>query len=77
MEKQAVCPFCNEGIIEKTQIIQTGDIVYVCDECDTLWENQNFNSLFCSKDGTINNYLTKRGIPLIGSIKVLEEQEQK
>lgn len=34
------CPFCEGyGIIYKAKIKNTHSIIYICDECDTVWKN--------------------------------------
>lgn len=34
------CPFCDgQGVIYKAKIKNTGLIIYICDECDTVWKN--------------------------------------
>jgi len=34
------CPFCEgQGIILKAKIKNTDSIIYICDECDTVWKN--------------------------------------
>ena len=34
------CPFCEGyGIIYKAKIKNTDSIIYICDECDTVWKN--------------------------------------
>lgn len=31
------CPYCNQGKIVKAIIKSTGEIICICDECDTVW----------------------------------------
>ena len=35
-----LCPRCDDqGGIVKARIIATGEVVYICGECDALWPN--------------------------------------
>lgn len=31
------CPYCNQGKIYKAIIKSTNEIIFICDECDTVW----------------------------------------
>lgn len=43
-----LCPFCDgQGVIYKAKIKATGQVVYICDECDTLWKTSNITENDC------------------------------
>lgn len=32
-----ICPYCNQGEVLTAIIKHTNMIIYICDECDTVW----------------------------------------
>lgn len=38
-----ICPFCEQGCIYKAVIKVTGDIIYICDECDSIWKTSDIS----------------------------------
>ena len=43
-QNKVVCQLCNNGgggLIYKVELSQIKKTVFVCDECDSLWENAN------------------------------------
>lgn len=34
------CPRCDQGKVWRVQIIKTGEVVHVCEECEALWPGQ-------------------------------------
>ena len=36
-----ICPFCGEGPIYEAKVKCTQEIIYICAECDTVWEKNN------------------------------------
>ena len=43
------CPFCDgQGVIYKAKIKYTDSVIFICDECDTVWKN-----LQISEDDTL------------------------
>lgn len=42
------CPFCEgQGVIYKAKIKNTQIEIFICDECDTVWEDENINMDNC------------------------------
>ena len=36
-----ICPYCDQGSVHKVRVKRTGAKLYLCDECDTVWcENE-------------------------------------
>lgn len=33
------CPRCDQGFVKTARIINTGEIVRICEECDALWRS--------------------------------------
>ncbi len=31
------CPYCNQGLILKAKIKFNKQVIFICDECDTVW----------------------------------------
>ncbi len=34
-----ICPYCEQGSILKARVKKNNKIIYICDECDTVWES--------------------------------------
>lgn len=42
------CPFCaHQGVIYKATINKNGNIIYICDECDTVWYTEDIQEDNC------------------------------
>lgn len=40
MLNMVYCPFCDgQGVIYKAKIKNIDLVIYICDECDTVWKN--------------------------------------
>ncbi|GHH99912.1 hypothetical protein [Neobacillus kokaensis] len=53
------CPFCDgQGVICKAEIKALGRIIYICDECDTIWlDGEEINEENCKRfDDFMNQY---------------------
>ncbi len=38
------CPFCDgQGVIYTAKIKNTDIVIYICDECDTVWKNKEID----------------------------------
>ena len=35
-----ICPYCEQGEILKAKVKKTGEIIYICDECDSVWKQK-------------------------------------
>ena len=35
------CPYCDQGEILKALIKSSGEVIYICDECDTMWRSHD------------------------------------
>ncbi|WP_310602521.1 hypothetical protein [Anaerosporobacter sp.] len=36
-----ICPLCEHGLISKIKVKSTNEIIYICNECEALWNNIN------------------------------------
>ena len=36
-----ICPFCGEGPIYKAEVQLNGETIFICAECDTVWQHMN------------------------------------
>lgn len=44
--RQMLCPRCDEqGTLHLVEILATGQHVYLCDDCDALWESPDSISI--------------------------------
>ena len=34
-----ICPYCNQGKIEKAKLKTNNIIIFICEECDTVWRD--------------------------------------
>lgn len=34
-----LCPYCEQGDIRKVMVKRSKEIIYICDECDTVWNS--------------------------------------
>lgn len=42
------CPFCDGyGIIYKAKVISTSSVIFICDECDTMWDTHEILAENC------------------------------
>ena len=32
------CPYCDQGWLQKAMVKATKEIIFICDECDTVWD---------------------------------------
>lgn len=37
MEKEMICPYCEQGEVLAAKLIKKNKKIFVCDECDTVW----------------------------------------
>ncbi len=64
------CPGCHQSWVLKVRVRQTGDIVYLCDDCETLWLSPESIGEFYPTNYTF--YMHERGLPgLWDQIEVL------
>ena len=42
-----ICPYCNQGRIVKVNTKKSNEIIYICEECDTVWGN--YDDIFTKK----------------------------
>lgn len=39
---QVYCPLCEgQGVVYKARVTKLNCVIYICDECDTIWQNGN------------------------------------
>ncbi|MBN2797243.1 MAG: hypothetical protein JXR88_17660 [Clostridia bacterium] len=69
-----VCPFCSgQGAIQKAVIKKDDTIIFICDECDTVWLTENFEPDRCVR---FEDEMEKRGLkPLWSELKDIEALE--
>lgn len=63
-----ICPYCKQGEILKAKVKKTGEFILICDECDTVWENDNINNGISFSLFMENQFL----LPYWGEIELLE-----
>ncbi|KYN78026.1 hypothetical protein A0J52_01710 [Clostridium sporogenes] len=57
------CPFCDgQGVINKATIKGTGVILYICDECDTVWKDTDIKEDNCDNFEIIMNTLGRKAL---------------
>ena len=69
------CPFCiGNGLIYKAVIKVTGDIIYICDECDTGWKTTDITEENCFNFREIMSALGRKDLwSELSDIKPLEK----
>ena len=35
-----ICPYCGQGAVRRAKIKETRKNIFICEECDTVWENE-------------------------------------
>ena len=35
-----ICPYCGQGAVRKAKIKENGKNIFICEECDTVWEKE-------------------------------------
>ena len=35
-----ICPYCEQGVVLSVRVKVNNMIVYICEECDTVWMNK-------------------------------------
>lgn len=35
-----VCPYCEQGVVITAKIKKNNKLIYLCEECDTVWEGE-------------------------------------
>ncbi len=57
------CPFCDgQGVINKVTIKGTEMILYICDECDTVWKDKDITEDNCHSFESIMNTLGRKAL---------------
>lgn len=57
------CPWCEgNGLIYKAVIKVTGDIIYICDECDLIWKTPDISLENCYTFGEIMSGLGRKDL---------------
>jgi len=60
-EKVATSPCCDgQGDVVAARIKRTGEIIYLCDECDTLWHS--IEDIQVSPGTNFTNYVKQFGL---------------
>ena len=63
-----ICPYCNQGRIVKVNTKKSNEIIYICEECDTVWGN--YDDIFTKKGIGFYEYAKERGFePLWSEIE--------
>ena len=58
-----LCPFCDgNGLIYQAKIKNQNEVIYICDECDTIWHSKDINENNCDN---FENYMGKHGLEAI------------
>lgn len=37
------CPFCEQGVVCKAKVKRLNEVIFICDECDTVWRTPEIN----------------------------------
>ena len=57
------CPFCDDqGVINKATIKGTEVILYICDECDTVWKDRDIIGYNCDNFESVMNALGRKDL---------------
>lgn len=57
------CPFCDgQGVINKVVIKGTEMILYICDECDTVWKYIDITEGNCHNFESVMNSLGRKAL---------------
>lgn len=57
------CPFCEGyGIIYEAKVVNHDINVYICDECDTMWQTQDIQEENCINFKAFMNKFGYRGL---------------
>src|SRR6185312_4471772 len=71
-ENFMMCPRCNEGILQKIQVKDTGERAFLCDTCEGLWFEDEEIKQFCKR--TLSMYGS--GNDLEYGFSELDEKDQ-
>jgi hypothetical protein len=53
-----ICPFCDQGVVYKAKVRELNEEIYICDECDTVWESSDLSEEKCTR---FDIYMNERG----------------
>lgn len=53
-----ICPFCDQGVVYKAKVREFSEEIYICGECDTVWESSDLSEEKCTR---FDVYMNKRG----------------
>ncbi|URZ00187.1 hypothetical protein [Clostridium felsineum] len=57
------CPFCDgQGVINKATIKGTEVVLYICDECDTVWKDMNITEDNCENFESVMDNLGRKAL---------------
>ena len=56
-----LCPLCNEGSICHAIVKKNNQIIYICEECDSVWMTSDINEFDVI---TYQDYMTLRNLPV-------------
>lgn len=71
---QVYCPFCDgSGVVYKAIVTKLSSCIFICDECDTVWENgQEIIEGNCL---SFKYYMTPHGLkPLWSELSNIEKE---
>lgn len=65
------CPRCEQGWVVKCRVRENGDLISVCEECDTVWKGRDPEKV--PPFVFLEEYLSECGVvPLWSSLERLE-----
>ncbi|MFW0775488.1 hypothetical protein ACLRGI_20260 [Paenarthrobacter nitroguajacolicus] len=71
MSVYVVCPMCEQGRVETYRVKATGEVLQLCDECDSTWDVGA--ELSATEFGFIEDFLKERGLdPLWAELERVE-----
>lgn len=66
------CPFCDgQGVINKAIIKKNKSVIYICDECDTVWKDLTLSEDDCERFDVLMEQLRLK--PLWSELESVEE----
>lgn len=67
------CSVCEQYVINKVKIKKDGEILYICEECDTVWKDEESigNTI---EEEDFGKYMIKKGLsPYWDELEIIEE----
>jgi hypothetical protein len=68
------CPFCDgQGSVCKARIVKLNRIIYICDECDTIWLDRN--DIKETNSNRFDEFMKQNGLlPLWSELTIIKRE---